>query len=549
MNHLIPSRRFALPFILLLTTLLAGCGGGSIRSSVPDEQTTMYLSQDTAVDFSVTGTTGDALHYGWDIIQYDGNNQQISIRNLPGTSELTRRHTFTASDLSNFRTEVRATLYRQISSGGWPVNLPLDSVTWEISKPVEKVGTQIPSSLFLRNPNDLPNLSDISAVTGHVILDDTRFRDAAPLNSLTHIGGDLVVNRSLIRTAKDLHLNPALVLDGGLHVRNNLSLTSLTGLESVSQLGELIIESNRLLKDLTGLGGLERIDGNLLVKDNIALISTKGVEALQNVQIDVSLLSNPALASLEGFAGLTQIGGIFAIDFNSGSYKDPSRLANLSGLDALTHVGSININANSRLESLQGLNQLTTVAHYIHLADNPQLANLRALENLSSVGTVSLLHNPRLRNLQGLEQVRALEYLIIAGSYDNMPPTADGLTSLSGIEAVGSIRHLLVSGSPLLDLSALGNVSITGSLNLSRNLITRLDGLNNVTRLDSLSLIGNDQLTDLSGLSALARVDGGLSIAFNQSLCQAAADALVAQVQNAGGVGGAINVGNNNGCN
>ncbi|HVK98209.1 MAG TPA: hypothetical protein VM553_00280 [Dongiaceae bacterium] len=593
MNHLLPSGRLALPFMLLFSTLLTGCGAGGIRSSLPNQHTTMYLSQDTTVDFSVTGDTGNDLYYGWQIIQYDSNNQPISTAYLAGESEQARRHTFTASDLSNFRTEVAVTLYRRVIAGDWPIDLPLNSVTWEISKPVEKLGTQIPSSLFLRNKNDLPNLSGISDVTGNVILDDTTFRDVAPLNSLNHIGGNLVVNRSQIRTANDLHLNAALVLDGGLQLRNNRNLTSLTGLESISQLGELIIENNRVLKNLTGLGGLERIDGNLLVKgnakladlsgasrlanidgsltldDNAALVSTKGVETLQNIQLDLNLLSNPALASLEGFAGLTRIGGTLAIDVNTTSHNTPSRLTNLSGLDALTHTGSIRINTNPQLASLQGLNSLTTVTNYLYLANNPLLQNLQALDSLTSVRIVSLERNRQLRNLQGLEQVRNLDYLTINGGNNTTPP-AEGLNSLTGIEAVGSIKHLQLFGNPLSDLSALDNVAITGSLTLNYNLITALpaiqvdalegvsifgeritslEGLNNVTRLGYLQLHGNNQLADLSGLNALNRVDEGFSIADNQSLCQSAADALLAQVQNAGGVGGVVNMYLNNGCN
>lgn len=576
MNRLIPSARFILPLMLLSSALLTGCGA-SIDSSLPNQQTTLYLSQDTTVDFSVTGDTGNDLSYSWQIIQYDSNNQPVSSNYLQASgSELKRSYTFTANDFSHFRTEVKVSLYQLISTGTWPLNVLMDSVTWEISKPVEKLGTQIPDSVFVRNSNDLPNLSGISDVTGHVFLDNTTFRDAAALGSLTHIGGDLVINRSKIRTAKDLHLNPALVLEGGLQLRNNSSLTSLTGLENIPRLDELVIEKNRLLKNLTGLSGLEQIEGDmqiwnngslqnlsgatrlaqiggsLTLDDNFVLASTKGLETLQSVQHSVTLTGHPVLSSLEGFAGLSSIGGTFMIGFSTSpdnqSNYSTSYLTNLSGLDALIHAGAIHIDANPQLASLQGLNQLTTVTNYIHLADNPRLENLQALANLTTVSTFSLQGNTRLRNLQGLEQVRNLDYLTIKGRISTTPgtPAAEGLNSLTGIESVGSIKHLNLTGNPLQDLSALNNVSITESLSLNYNLITALpaiqvselngleifgerisslEGLNNITRLGYLALYGNNQLTDLSALDALTRVDGGFAIANNENLCQCAAGA------------------------
>ncbi len=597
MNRLLPSARFIPPFILLSAALLTGCGAG-IDSGLPDEKTTLYMSQDTTVDFSVKGDTGDNLSYGWQVIQYDSNNQPVSATYLQASgSQLQRSYTFTASDFSHFRTEVRATLYQRIQTGSWPLNLPVDSVTWEISKPVAKLGTQIPGSLFLRNQNDLPGLTGVSDVTGHVFLDYPTFRDVAPLNSLTHIGGDLVVKESTIRTGKDLHLNPALVLDGGLQLRNNRSLTSLTGLENLSRLDSLVIEQNRLLKNLAGLGGLEQIDGDMLVRnngslanltgatrlqqiggsltldDNFVLASTKGLETLQNVQNSVTLTGNPLLASLEGFAGLTRIGGTLTIGLSTSpdnlSNYSTSYLANLSGLDALTHAGAILIEANPRLTSLQGLNQLTTVNQYIHLGDNTQLASLQDLESLTTVDTLSLQRNTRLRDLRGLEQLRHVNYLTIIGDDLSTTPTT-GLTSLAGLEALDSVQHLTLTGNPLQDVSALDNLSVTRSLSLNYNLLTALpalqvngleglsivgerigslEGLNGVTRLGFLRMYNNSQLTDLSALDALARVDGDFRIANNDSLCQSVADALLDQVLSLEGVGGTVDMYSNNGCN
>jgi len=163
-----------------------------------------------------------------------------------------------------------------------------------------------------------------------------------------------------------------------LQVGDAPNLTSLSGLENVTSIGALQIYGSGLT-DLSGLQGLD---------------------SLQDLQIGFWGSFNPSLVSLNGMPNLSSIGSIQITQ---------SSLVNLNGLEQITSAGGIDINGNSELVSLTGLNNLDFVDSHLLIRWNPKLMSLDGLENLRVVGgDFGIWANPLLTTLEGLEQLTSI---------------------------------------------------------------------------------------------------------------------------------------------
>ena len=146
---------------------------------------------------------------------------------------------------------------------------------------------------------------------------------------------------SSLRTLRCLEVATTLTIRG-------TDIRSLDGLEGLRQVGELKLDRNPQLDDLTALSALEKISGLLSLYDNSALRSLEGLEALQ-LAGDVNIAFNAALLDLDGFAGLGRVTGRF------GAFNNPS-LETVSGMTSLVRVGSgLLIENNDSLEPCDDL--------------------------------------------------------------------------------------------------------------------------------------------------------------------------------------------------
>lgn len=511
-----------------LGVLLSGCGGG-IDSASPQHDTTYYLAEPADLAFTITGPTAADIRYQWTVLHYNSDNEVVHQRSLAGS--LSAQTRFDEADAQYFRTEVLVALKQRdpilSSLLGSDIYTTRDTVTWEYSPPVEKVGTRIPNAFFVRNQNDLAQLQDINTVEGNLIVDDTTFRTTTLLSQLTEVGGSLILNHSLQRYPSDLNLNGTLQVQGDLAITNNLNLRGLNGLQFLTSIGNLNITNNRLIGNLQGLNQLQSVNGNLAVHNNaqlanlkgldaltsvagdltvranIALRSTAGAEALEDVGGNVFFTDNQRLQSLEGFSGLSSIGGSLAITHGSGAIEPVGQLVNLNGLQSLISVGGLVIDDLPTLTSLQGLEQLQNAGSQIRLSRLPALTGLSALQNLTAVDILTL-------------------------------DRTDGVTNLHGLENLQTLGTLHLNG---------GNI-----LNEDNSRLTTLDGLAPITHLNNLYISNHHYLTDISALDNITRIEERAIIAWNTQLCSSVVDAFIANVQAAGGIGGQVSTSGNGTC-
>ena len=185
---------------------------------------------------------------------------------------------------------------------------------------------------------------------------------------------------------------------------------------------------------------------------------------------DVTLETQQEINDFEVY-GFAEIDGNLTIgpELHTNSIIDLSTLASLEII-----IGTLNIQRNSHLPSLAGLDNITYV-QVLRVVDNEQLVSLTGLESLTTIiVSVIIEDNNNLTSLAGLENVTQLDFLRVRSN--------DSLTSLSGVNSVTELIILEIDANPqLIDLT----------------------GLEQITTLSTLWILNNDALVSLDGLQNL----------------------------------------------
>jgi hypothetical protein len=233
--------------------------------------------------------------------------------------------------------------------------------------------------------------------------------DISGLSSLINLDG--VLSISLCPNLNNINGLANLLAIGGLVLMGNNSLTSIAPLDNVES-SFIIIAWNSSLTSLTGLESSSELE-YLSIYANSSLTSLSGLEGLIMISGNCSIEENPALLSLSALSNLTYIGGGLSIE-------DNANLTSLLGLDNVSSVGlELWILSNPTLTSLSGLGSLTSVGDLVLIGGNPLISNINSLSNLTSIGGYLYIEgNTSLNSLFGLDNIdpTSINYLSL---FDN----------------------------------------------------------------------------------------------------------------------------------
>jgi hypothetical protein len=251
-----------------------------------------------------------------------------------------------------------------------------------------------------------------------------------------------------------------------------------------------------------------------------------GLSALTRVAISLHIQNNPVLANLDGLSALSAVGGDLWIQNNTS-------LAGVNGLAALTDVGdTLVILANNALTDLDGLSSLGSVGGTLAIRDNPVLTNVDGLSSLVSIGGsdradqrfLDIRNNAALANLDGLSSLTSI------GGYGNglsglVIVDNPQLTSIAGLHSLEDIwGSMIISGNDnLTGISGLSALTRVIEIIIQNNAsLVSLEGLPAVTNTSSLTISGNGMLNNLDGLFGMRTVWNDLTIQDNINLSDCA---------------------------
>ena len=185
-------------------------------------------------------------------------------------------------------------------------------------------------------------------------------------------------------------------------------MSSLSGLTNFTEGGRLKIY------DCPQVTSLQDLDGSTLQNIELQDIGITSLHGLENLELDSVILSfNSNLQSLEGLnTGHTTFKQFWCANNES--------LGSLDGLMHVSQIDELTIRNNNSLVNLNGLQNLTK-AIYVFITGNASLESVEQLQSLTTVGrniefgemilptVLSISGNDMLETLNGIENITSLK--------------------------------------------------------------------------------------------------------------------------------------------
>jgi len=220
------------------------------------------------------------------------------------------------------------------------------------------------------------------------------------LRNLTRVEGDLSLSSNGQVQNFDM-LGNLTSVGGSCSILNNERLEQLNGLANLIAVGEdLGISQNERMTDISGLRNVKEIGDDLIIdfNDSLKVINFTGLEMLGG---DITISSNRALTSISGFQNFETLLGSF--DLSNALYlQDLNFLSNLKTVNGdfryynilslpdlapLANLNTVNGDffiALTRLQSLDGLENLNFIDGQLRIQSNEQLEDCCAIQLLIS---------------------------------------------------------------------------------------------------------------------------------------------------------------------
>ena len=332
----------------------------------------------------------------------------------------------------------------------------------------------MPSDIF-----DLSNLTNIKIIHGNLIIQQNPLLVSLNgLSNLENIDKDLLIldNENLINLEG---LDNLLAIGDRFAIRENDNLFDLKGIENLDKVNRVDIRLNPQLNNLDAINNINGTGGvlkELLIvsNDNLVRISTED-NPLKIISCEYSYIhSNGKLANLHGLNLLEntkQIGTDYELKIS-----DNEGLVSVDGLENLDSVGFFWLEDNINLTDIQGISNLKASGIF-RIENSPKLQTLLPLKNMNSCSFLNL-KNLGIENLNGLENILELEAFTIKDNQDLL--TLDGTENLNS-----SVYFVIDNNTKLIDLKALSNLKKCEELNIVKNGIKNLIGINNLVFDDS----------------------------------------------------------------
>jgi hypothetical protein len=175
-------------------------------------------------------------------------------------------------------------------------------------------------------------------------------------------------------------------------------------------------------------------------------------------------------------------------------------------------LGDLNISAGN-FDTLEGLEQITAIEGALNIMNTQFISTLNGLDNLETIGKDINIQNTTLQSLAGLESLTT-----ISGFVNSVISNNNQLENLNGLNNLNFWGRglLLNDNNSLSELTALSNVTSMGGNGagihiINNDALTSLSGIDNITGFQIINIEDNSMLSEC----AVASVCDFLSIANN----------------------------------
>ncbi|AEL27668.1 receptor L domain-containing protein [Cyclobacterium marinum] len=289
-----------------------------------------------------------------------------------------------------------------------------------IEAEIKCVGGEFIEDLVLTTQTELNDwaLRCHTGIQGDLIIqggdDQDPIVDLSPLELVTHVYGSLKIENT--SNLKNLHgLQNLNLVEGWVTIDGNSSLETLEGLSlSENQQVHLTISSN---PNLLNFNGLERINklGYVIIRSNPKLVNFKGMDQVQEISgLEVSF--NETQTSFEGLENVRLIGTLEIIGLNITNFNGFQGVESISSLtlynlydleDFTGFTGTVTFSIDLMSNGIRKLEGLTVSEELsrVNIKDT-SLGNLRELSNLKKITrSLTIQDNINFNSLEGLDNL------------------------------------------------------------------------------------------------------------------------------------------------
>ncbi|TVQ09096.1 MAG: PKD domain-containing protein, partial [Balneolaceae bacterium] len=311
-------------------------------------------------------------------------------------------------------------------------------------------------------------------------------------------------------------------INGNLSIQGLNELTSLTGFDNLIEVtGSLSISLNPNLATISGFNRLQKIGGALFFDFNNSLTGISGFTELSEVVRSITIQGNNMLGQLPFFGALTGAQSLNILNNFIESIPEFPILSNVPD--------GVFIAQNPNLKKITGFGELTGYINQFRVNDNASLEVIDAFHNLTGLGDFRVEDNAGLLEISGFNKVSSIPAnLRILNSSQ--------LSEVNAFEILDEVRGQFIfnntnySACNILDIyfrildnrgfgtfgiSIAGNPDTGGGVTIQTQ--EQMDAMNGVCLING-SLTLATQLTDVTGLDQIRRVNGPLTIQNNPNI-------------------------------
>lgn len=243
---------------------------------------------------------------------------------------------------------------------------------------------------------DLKALSKITKITGSLIVTqhNVTMKNISGLENLTYIGGKIYINDTWISDISPL--KNLTYVGGDIDISYN-NIRDFSPLNNITYMGGSLKLDNDSNYCVTGLKlKVENIPGNLsYFLECTSDINLNAISSIKSIGGDFSL-GNTKITSLEGLNNLQSVGGTMTISICNS-------LQTLVGLNSITKMGGLYLSGNQELTDISALNKITSLKNGLFITENKKLSSIAGLNNIKTIGNkLSISSNDSLKSINDL---------------------------------------------------------------------------------------------------------------------------------------------------
>lgn len=302
-------------------------------------------------------------------------------------------------------------------------------------------------------------------------------------------------------------LSSIISIGGSLDIRDADNLTSLSGLDNLSQVKYIAIRESDNIADVSALNNLSSFKGITIQNTKAAIppsfenisSSVDFIRIIDNAQLQqvnmppnvhissyVQIYRNAILQTISGFEGFVGGGG----GSDDLDIRENDELLSIKGFGNLMTVRNFGIKQCTKLNSIPSFQNLKTIRNWLVIEKNSKLESIDGFNALEQASSITFQENG-LREIHGFNNLEKVEYSLNVFFEENL----ESISPFKQLKKAGDIR---ITNTGLEEIDVFSSLDSMGFLLIRENAkLFSVEGFENLKQAN-IGVTLNPMLSDCS---------------------------------------------------